>query len=1221
MKGSAFAGWFPQPQDEGEEDQDNESDLEEEEVDDDVVGGVAIEQLSHLLDRPVHGDPSARPWCTADVTTATTGLKGDLIFQHVETTYAIDYGSRRPIVRIYGRTQGGNSVMAWTDTFRPYFYARISSAEEAHRIRLALEDMFVRTDKRALSKDKREYKKKQRLGLEDDDDDDNAKDDTFRFVLAVERVEKRSMCGWHREKPLESMHRFVMAYPSHVKTARNSLEYANPAITTRPIDTFEANVPFELRFMVDTTLAGCQWVRLPAGSYADSEGSAQICVRMDHTKMQPIDVKEKGDLAPMRMLSFDIEAKRKRQGFCKGEEDPCVCICAALQVGNVIVHKVAFMYVDDPRQQSVVAVEGADHVFAYGSEIDMLLAFVHYIRESDPDAFTGWNITGFDWPYLVKRAAALGIYKQFLSFTRLDGKQAWLREQTFQSKAYGAKRTNELLCEGRFNFDALIFMLRGQMNKFRSYRLNAIAKELLNDSKVDVSYTQIPVLHEGSDLDRARLAYYCLKDALLPLAILENRMALVNGIEQSRVTGVPLKWLLERGQGIKTHSCILRYKQPWELMPSRSPKQNNVFTAGGHVRTPISGHYRYPLATLDYTSLYPSIMQAYNICYSTVESLEWARKNLQPGDYSIPPPAEDGGEPVDFCFVKPHIRLGVLPALLTSLLNQRNYVKALLKKVDKTRDKDLYDVLDGRQLALKVVCNSVYGFLKAFTLTDARLMSAVTSWGRMMIQKSASIVETRYHQHSIVDRVACEALGLNYETEPEQGQLDPRPRKLYDARIIYGDTDSIMIDFGDAPLQDIARYAREAAALCTAAMEPPNSLAPESLKLRSLYFRAKMYCSLEILMGDIKSGMTMAQAVEKAKVSYKGMKSKRRDNAPIASETQQAVLKAVLKKDDVKSAFDAVITALTNLLTNRTDMSQLVITKGLSKTDAQYEQGGTKQQHTELKKRISARAKYTGEIVPETGDRMPFIMKAGFEKSDKACDLSEDPIYAMEHGVPINISYYIKKQILPAVLGVFTCIWEPDKLHCISSSMSKKVLRTLRAYQELFAPSLPHMRVQVNVKSRGYGISAHTKPLLTCAAPKCGVLMTGNERSHVVCDSHDRSMAQQELDVVRVTKASDNAAAWDRCNVCAGNAFDVRQCSNIVCDNFFHRRKTETELRDIEDLVARFELPEKEAPAESRVRRVIDKVAEAGGEEAWRAKLEAERKLKKKKKRGPTRKK
>jgi DNA polymerase delta subunit 1 len=591
--------------------------------------------------------------------------------------------------------------------------------------------------------------------------------------------------------------------------------------------------------------------------------------------------------------------------------------------------------------------------------------------------------------------------------------------------------------------------------------------------------------------------------------------------------------------------------------------------------------------------------------------LDWARVNLQPGDYSIPPPAEDGGEPVNFCFVKPHIRLGVLPALLTSLLNQRNYVKALLKKVDKTNNKDLYDVLDGRQLALKVVCNSVYGFLKAFTLTDARLMSAVTSWGRMMIQTSASIVEKRYYQHSIVDRNACDCLGMDYEMEPVDGKTDNRPRKLYDARIIYGDTDSIMIDFGDAPLQDIARYAREAAILCTAEMKPPNSLAPESLKLRSMYFKAKMYCSLEILMGDIKPDMTMAEAVEKAKVSYKGMKSKRRDNAPIASETQQAVLKAILKKDDVNSAFEVVRRAISDLLANHTDISKLVITKGLSKTDAQYEQGGTKQQHTELKKRITARAHYTGEIVPETGDRMPFIMKAGFEK-DKACDLSEDPIYAMDNGIPINVNYYLKKQLLPAVLSVFTCIWEPDKLRLISSSMSKKVLRTLRCYQQLFAPTLPHMLVRTEPKSQKYGIATHAIALRTCAARECRVRLDGTERSNVVCDEHNRQEVHHELELLQVQCSVENKSAWDRCRVCAGNGFDERQCSNIVCDNFFHRKKTATEVQDIEDLLERFSVPEKEEPTIFRPRRVIDKVAEAGGEEAWRAKILADKKRKKK---------
>ncbi len=55
---------------------------------------------------------------------------------------------------------------------------------------------------------------------------------------------------------------------------------------------------------------------------------------------------------------------------------------------------------------------------------------------------------------------------------------------------------------------------------------------MLDDQKVDVDYTQIPILHEGSDTDRARLVHYCMKDALLPLNLFEALMAVVNGIEQ-----------------------------------------------------------------------------------------------------------------------------------------------------------------------------------------------------------------------------------------------------------------------------------------------------------------------------------------------------------------------------------------------------------------------------------------------------------------------------------------------------------------------------------------------------------------------------------------------------------------------------------------------------------------------------------------------------------------
>ena len=199
-------------------------------------------------------------------------------------------------------------------------------------------------------------------------------------------------------------------------------------------------------------------------------------------------------------------------------------------------------------------------------------------------------------------------------------------------------------------------------------------------------------------------------------------------------------------------------------------------------------------------------------------------------------------------------------------------------------------------------------------------------------------------------------------------------------------------------------------------MEPPNSLAFESVKLRSLYLNKKRYAALEIL--KIIPGEHMRDAIKRGKVSIKGLEGKRRDNAPIGSDTQNAVIEILLKEGDVEKAENLVKQTIEDLLMDRVDMSKLVISKGLSKTTEQYERGGTKQQHVELQKRMRKRAKFTGEAVPETGDRVPYIMKAGVNKkgagADKASDLAEDPQYAQKHGVPIGLEYYIHKQIWPA---------------------------------------------------------------------------------------------------------------------------------------------------------------------------------------------------------------
>ncbi len=1132
------------------------------------------------------------------------------VFQHTETNYAVV--DNIPEVRIYGCTKDGNSVLIRTREFQPYFYAEIATTEEAEDIRDRLEEMFCNT-RRKEQQNKRRNVKKDVTGY------GGFRVKEYEYVVGMEVVHKHSICGWHRNKPPRPMIKFTMALPNMVRQAKDALEKANKDVTRRVITTYEANVPFELRYMVDTKLAGCQWIELPAGSYKPVTGSTRISsaqyeFAFEYQKIKPLDVNTHGDLGPMRYLSFDIETKRERKGFCNADEDPCVLICAALhQVGTGIIHKVAFLFV--PPGKSVDPLENVT-TYVYHSEEDMLLAFRQYIVECDPDAFTGWNITGFDWPYLAKRATVLGIFDQFAKFTRVEKQKAYLRAQTFESKAHGARQSNDLVCEGRFDYDGLLFMLRGQMTKYRSYKLNAISKEVLNDQKVDVDYTQIPILHNGSDTDRARLVHYCMKDVLLPLQLFEVLMAVVNGIEQARVTGVTIKWILSRGQGVKTFSNLLRYKKPFEVVPSRSPKHNNVFTAGGLVRKPIAGHYKWPLGTLDYTSLYPSIMQAYNICYSTVESLAWARQNLRPptdadgGDYWIPESPDGGITQPDFCFVKKHIREGVLPELLTTLLNQRVMVKNMMKKVNKETNRTYYDVLEGRQLALKVVCNSVYGFLKAFTLTDPRLMAAVTSYGRMMILKSASIVEQMYKHNMIVDREACERLGIDYEREPtiiinEDGSeivVDPRPRKEYAARIIYGDTDSIVIDFGDVGIQDVARYSREAAAACTREMEYPNTLAFESVKIHSLFLCPKKYGSLEIVGGDIKPGMKLADCIKKAKLSYKGLESKRRDNAPLGSETQQVVLEYVLLKDDIDGAVAHVKQVIEDILMDRIDMSKYIITKGLSKTEAHYKESGVKQPHTMLKDKIAKRAHRTGELVPVTGDRVPFVMHAGLAK-DKTSDLSEDPIYLLKMGVPLDTKYYIKKQVMASTIRIFTCIWEPEKLPFVNGDTKKAVLVDLRVYNSIFRPGLPHTMKYKERQNHGYGIGAYTKKRATCLHPGCGVPIGPHDVSNVVCDEHKRGEAQANVMAIAAERVAKKAAAWSRCRTCAGGLFEEVTCANVTCDNYFYRQRVVQDVSDIEDVLTRFDEPEKAAPLERRERRVIDRVTEAGGEAAWRASL------------------
>lgn len=122
---------------------------------------------------------------------------------------------------------------------------------------------------------------------------------------------------------------------------------------------------------------------------------------------------------------------------------------------------------------------------------------------------------------------------------------------------------------------------------------------------------------------------------------------------------------------------------------------------GAVVIEPTRGFYKEPIATLDFASLYPSIMMAHNLCYSTLVPAHRV-KNYKPEDLTKTPNGD--------YFIKIPVKKGIVPMILEDLLGARKKAKLELAKATDPFEKA---VLDGRQLALKISANSVYGFTGA----------------------------------------------------------------------------------------------------------------------------------------------------------------------------------------------------------------------------------------------------------------------------------------------------------------------------------------------------------------------------------------------------------------------------------------------------------------------------------------------------------------------------
>ncbi|KAJ2565904.1 DNA-directed DNA polymerase delta [Coemansia sp. RSA 1822] len=1005
-----------------------------------------------------------------------------LVFQQMEIDEEYVPSTNTVVARLFGVTEEGHSVVCFVQGFFPYFYCPAPPGFNENDIPMVVAELNRLT--------------KNNTGAASDSDSMGRCDGSHKSdaVVGIEMCMKEPLFGFHGNVSAPFF-KITVRNPKIQRQVVQAVKrgFVVPNAGHYTGTPYESNLEFTIRFMVDTGIVGASWVELPAGKYSMRPGNSTFCqyeVNVDYKDLiahEP--VREWSKMAPLRILSLDIECAGRAGIFPEANIDPII------QIANVVtIQGQQQPFIRNVFTLDTCAPIPGVHVLSFQKEADMLLKWAEFVQACDPDIVIGYNTTDFDLPYLLDRADALGA-KRFPFLGRVRDIKTNVGTAHFSSKAYGSRESKSTNMEGRIQYDVLAVMRREY--KLRSFSLNAVSAIFLGEQKEDVPYSIISDLQRESPETRRRLAVYCVKDALLPQRLVDKLMLLINALEMARVTGVPVNHHLTRGQQIKVVSQLYRHSSRQNLVvPVIESQGGDNQYEGATVIDPKRGYYDIPIATLDFASLYPSIMMAHNLCYTTLLNKHTIDRLglVKDIDYTV--------TPTNDCFVKSSKRVGLLPHILKELLSARKQAKADMKK---ETDPFKIQVLNGRQLALKISANSVYGFTGALNgrLPCLQISASVTAFGRNMIDQTMQEVERQY------------TVANGYS---------------HDAVVIYGDTDSVMVKFGVDKLEEAMKLGQEAADFVTKKFISPIKLEFEKVYFPYLLINKKRY-----------AGLYWTKTEKYDKLDTTGLETVRRDNCPLVPLVLNTCLTMLLIDRNVDGAVEYTKGVIADLLQNKIDLSMLVITKQLSKTDY-----AGKQAHVELANRMRKRDPGSA---PQLGDRVPYVIIKG-TKNAKTYEKAEDPIYVLDNNLPIDANYYVEHQLV----NPLTRIFEPILGSKVTSLFKGSHTRTIH----VAAPTTGAM-ARFMVK---------TNTCLACKTP------LNKEYQHKAvcrhCEDRLPEIYVRNMDTMRELEMRFSRL-WTECQRCQGSVSNEVVCTNSDCPIFYMRKKAQKDAGEQAKVMDRFD--------------------------------------------------
>lgn len=584
------------------------------------------------------------------------------------------------------------------------------------------------------------------------------------------------------------------------------------------------------------------------------------------------------------------------------------------------------------------------------TERDLLEAFMKRFMDLDPDIVVGHNLLNFDYETLVMRMRFLKM-NTWSKLGRLKRSELAQTKATFRSMFSG-----RVMCDIKTSAMELI--------KSRSYDLTELSSQLLQKTRIDYNHDAIIEAYKNSD-SLVQMIHATWEDTDSIFSILVELNIIPLAFKITHITGNILSRTLAAGRSERNEYLLLHaYHEANFICPEKLRFKNKevgnrkAAYAGGLVLEPKTGYHNNFILLMDFNSLYPSIIQEFNICFSTVRAPDASQ------DDAIIPDCPNEG-----------VATGILPAQLKNLVDRRRAVKKLMAD-GKSSDQKL--LLDIEQKALKLTANSIYGCLGF-------------EYSRFYAKHLAALVTFKGRQILLNTKCMVEQLGFN---------------------VIYGDTDSLMIDTKLSNYDDVISRGNEIKNQINRKFKLLE-IDIDGVYRPLLLLKKKNYAGAIIKK---QSDGSFSKEIE-----TKGLDTVRRDRAVIAKEAGERVLNMILNCDkDVDQIVEEIHAYLRQLGTmvtsNELAVEKFLISKQLNKNPEQYQE--TKGVgHVSLALRHNNDSKRARKM--KAGDTVEYVICLDGTKetaNQRAYTIQE--LNESEGKLQIDHEYYLCQQIHPVMVRI-----------------------------------------------------------------------------------------------------------------------------------------------------------------------------------------------------------